>query len=367
MRLKHAHDPLHAGRARGLEHRPDLRRVMAVVVDDDDAARLALAFEPALGAAELRQRGRRALERHVQLQRNADGCQRVGDVVPPGHAERQRSQHRFDAGRAADDRRARAVAFQLHVARAERGRRLVQPVRHDARSSPSRDGAQVRIVDAEHRRAGRGDRLGESLESLHEAVEVAIALQVLLVDVRHHCHLRSQQQERPVAFVRLRHQQRPRAHARVAAEGRESSANHHRRIEPRPIQHQPHHRRRGGLAVRAADRDALSRRHQIRQELPAEQHRNPAPLRLGNLRVRRAHRRRAHDRVNPAHVARRVSLVEHEPQRLEVRRHRRRLHVRAAHLHALPQQDLGERAHAASADADEVHRAQGVGHCSRHL
>ena len=68
----------------------DLARMMGVVVDDGDAARLALHFEAATDPGEQAQR-RRPPPRAVEPQRDQDrqGGGRVPRVMSPRHAERQ--------------------------------------------------------------------------------------------------------------------------------------------------------------------------------------------------------------------------------------------------------------------------------------
>ena len=59
--------------------------MVAVVVDDEDAVRLAAHLEAPLGAAELPQAGRDALERQPELEADGDRRQRVLQVVPARH------------------------------------------------------------------------------------------------------------------------------------------------------------------------------------------------------------------------------------------------------------------------------------------
>ena len=73
MRLKR-HDDAAIQRARRREHRGDLGRMMAVVVDDQNAVRLAAHLEPPLGAAELAEPGGNLLERQAELEPDGDGA-----------------------------------------------------------------------------------------------------------------------------------------------------------------------------------------------------------------------------------------------------------------------------------------------------
>ena len=93
MRLKCDHDAP-PERARGGQDRRDLRRVMAVVVDHEDAVGLAADIEAPLRAAEILQSRGDAVEREAQLHADRHRRQRVQQVVPSGHGERQRAEGR---------------------------------------------------------------------------------------------------------------------------------------------------------------------------------------------------------------------------------------------------------------------------------
>ncbi len=93
MRLKHDDDPP-VERARGGDDRGNLRRMVTVVVHDEDAVRLAADVEAALGAAEVLQSCGDAIERQAQFHPDGDGRQRVLQVVPSRHDERERAERR---------------------------------------------------------------------------------------------------------------------------------------------------------------------------------------------------------------------------------------------------------------------------------
>src|SRR5690606_31882883 len=66
----------------------DLGGVVRVVVHDERVARGALDLEAAVHAGVLRQRAGDGRERHVQLQPDGDGGERIADVVEAGRVER---------------------------------------------------------------------------------------------------------------------------------------------------------------------------------------------------------------------------------------------------------------------------------------
>ena len=128
MRLERDDDPP-VERARRVEHRRNLGRMMAVVVDDQNAARLAAHLEAPLGAAELGEPGRDPVERQAELQADGHRGQRVLQVVPARHVQRQRAERldrRRRIARPADaPRDHRAVALErpeLDVGRRRRRR-----------------------------------------------------------------------------------------------------------------------------------------------------------------------------------------------------------------------------------------------------
>ena len=89
VRLHHG-DDLALGRfARRLQHRRDLDRMMAVVVDDGDAVPFAGAGEAPLDAAESRQRLADAFVGDAEFVRDRDRRGGVERVVPPRHRQRQ--------------------------------------------------------------------------------------------------------------------------------------------------------------------------------------------------------------------------------------------------------------------------------------
>ena len=83
--------------------------MVAVVVDDEDAARLAAHFEAPFGAAELSQPGRDLVERQVELEADRHRGERIGQVVATGHAQRERPEGHWRAGTVRLRRMTRAV------------------------------------------------------------------------------------------------------------------------------------------------------------------------------------------------------------------------------------------------------------------
>src|SRR5262249_34044964 len=109
VRLKgHDHSP--SERLRGGEDGGDLRGVMAVVVDDQDAVGLAAYVESPFHSAEFRQTCGDPFERQTQLETDRNGGKSVLQVVTTGHVQDDRAEGLWTAastssyGRAAVER-----------------------------------------------------------------------------------------------------------------------------------------------------------------------------------------------------------------------------------------------------------------------
>ena len=85
VRLERDDDPA-AERLRGENDSRNFRRMMAVVVNDQNPLRLAAHLEAALRAAELAEACGDPIERQPELESNGDGGERVQEVVATRHA-----------------------------------------------------------------------------------------------------------------------------------------------------------------------------------------------------------------------------------------------------------------------------------------
>ena len=207
-----------------------------------------------------------------------------------------------------------------------------------------------------------GAGFGESAERVYEPSKSRVALQVLA----RRCWsprppVADSREERTVALVRFGHRDtRCLSEPRMAAEGGEPSADDRGRIDAgvrrAPARSSPSSSR---LTVRAGDGDALASPHQIGEQLRARRITGmPRTLGFDHLGVRQL----APPTTAPPHLRRRrvlrvVAFVKlQRPAISQVRRHRRRAGdpIRS---HACPSRSRisAMRAHAAAADANEVH------------
>ena len=85
MRLEEReHSPLSRHLARRLEHRPKLRRIMGVVVDDADARCLADELEPAIDTPEACESAQRLVPAHPRRLERRERQRAVAAVVLSG-------------------------------------------------------------------------------------------------------------------------------------------------------------------------------------------------------------------------------------------------------------------------------------------
>ena len=350
--------------ARGLQHRLDLDRMVAVVVEDLDAVPRSGTREAALDAAEGRQALPDGVGRYAEFMRDRDRRRRVRHVVPAGHRQAQVGDRRLRAGLAVADghveQRRRAV--HAMVAEAHIGLRVLA-IGDDAAVLDAGDQRlHFRMVGAHHAEAVERHVLDELPESLANLVEGAVVVEMLGIDVGDDRDVGRQLQERAVALVGLDHHPLARAHAGIGAVGVDDAAIDHGRVEPAGVEQRRDHRGRRGLAMRAADGDRLAEAHQFGQHLGAPHDRQQLFARRLEFRIGFLDRGRDDDHFGVAEI---FGAVADEALDALVAQP---LHIGAVGLvgalHAIAEivQHLGDAAHADAADADEMHQADGLRH-----
>ena len=193
-----------------------------------------------------------------------------------GHAQVKRSQ----IVPARPNREAALKGAAIDIGDLQRGL-LTAPVSDDAAIHQRKKLLDVFVVQAQDGRAVERHLLDELEERGANLDDGRIVIQMLAVDVGDHGQDRAELQKRAVAFVGFHHQEIALAHARVgAAHGRGLPAHHHGGIEPGDIQHRGGHRRGGGFAVAAGDRDAVLQPHQLGQQFAARNHGNQQAARF---------------------------------------------------------------------------------------
>ncbi len=254
-------------------------------------------------------------ERQAEVQADGDGRQGILQVVAPGHAQHDLAQ-RLRSGRLACTRLAHVAHHRAapvepgtghvdaSVVRAV-GLQAVgdHPPRHRRQQLP-----QPLVVGARDDRAVERHLVGERDERLLQVLEIAVALQVLLVDVGDDGHRRRQLQERAVALVGLDDHELAAAQPRAAAEGAEPPADDRRRIEAAALEHERDHRRGRRLAVGARHRDAVLQAHQLGEHLGARDHGDAAPGGFDDLGIRWGGRPRSRRRRRRRRRGRRRAL-----------------------------------------------------------
>ena len=108
---------------------------------------------------------------------------------------------------------------------------------------------------------------------------------MLAIDIGHYRENRRKLEERTVAFVRLGHQILRFTQPRVGAHRVHASTDNDRGVKPAGGEHRSHHRSGGGLAMHAADGDAVLQPHQFGEHLGALNYGNVALVSSGDFYV----------------------------------------------------------------------------------
>ena len=362
VRLDHGDDaPLHAF-ARSGQHGADFHRVVAVIVDHCHATALdrdlADFGEAALHAAELGEAGLDAGIRAAHLHRNADGGERVLDIVAARHRQ-------FDALDPAE----RAIPLaQRHVeAIAARNRRHVlaanvglcgETVSHHAAVAHFGDHRlHFGVIDAEQRAAVERHVLDEFDEGVLHLVERTVVIEMLGIDVRHDGNGAVEAKEGTIALVRFHDHPVALAKARVGAVGVDDAAVDDGGVDPTRIEQRRHHRSRGGLAVGAGHRDGVLQAHQFGQHFRAAHHGDAVFERVDHFRILTLHGSGGDNHGRSLNVLCRVADRDLDAPLAQAFDHIPLGNIGALHTVAEVVHHLGNAGHADAADANEVDRA----------
>ncbi len=259
------------GFPRRLQHRLDLHRMVSVVVEDVNAVPFADGREASLDAAEARKPLADVVGRDAELVRDGDRGSGVGHVVAPRHRQPQSIDRGRRAGLAVADHHVeqRDRAIRAHIGEAHVGLRVLAIGDDAAVLDAAHQRLHFGMVDAHHAEAVERHVLDEVAECLAHAIEGAVMVEVLRVDIGDHGDLGRQLQERAVAFVGLHDHPFALAHARIGAVGVDDAAIDDGRVEPARLEQGGDHRGGGRLAVGAGDGDGLAEAHQLGQHLGA--------------------------------------------------------------------------------------------------
>ena len=203
MRLEYHHQPpIDAGACRR-QHRRNLGRVMPIVVDDHHAVFFAKPLESPFGTLELGQCRRDRFERDANLETHGHCSQRIEQVVAAWHLQPQFAEFDFLVPRTfrspvAHDR-ARPERLERHPVRRHARRRPAigrrETVGQKTTRDPRQHGPDRLIVRAGDHGAVERDLVRELDKGLLEVRPAAVALHVLVVDVRNHGDRRRQLQK----------------------------------------------------------------------------------------------------------------------------------------------------------------------------
>src|SRR3990170_932185 len=268
VRLEHRN---HLAAGSGLcsgERGPDLRRVMAVIVDNRDPVDLALDLEAALHAAETPERRTDYLDVDIELSRHGDCGETVIDIVHPGDGKLEPAE-------------VPAVVRDLEP-RAERSERNVLRLivglgTHAVRQIPLLNKRDERLnmlfVEAEYGDAVERDLVDEHEERILDLVDVLVVVEVFRVDVRHHGDGRRKFEKAPVALIGFGNEELALPELGVRAKAVQLAADDDRGVYVACRKNRGHHRGGGRLAVRAGNGHPVLEPHELREHFRAGDHR----------------------------------------------------------------------------------------------
>src|SRR5262249_55013117 len=190
-------------------------RMVAVVVDDENAVNLAVPLETPLSATKICQRRRDGVEANTETVGDGDGRQRVQKIMSTGYREPQRSEPyaliaipTIDNTSTAEGAKLHARAFDVHkraqFRRCARG--VVQSIGHDVSLELREQRREPRIVCTGNDATVERHLVGEVDKCLLQVSERPVVLHMLVIDVGQHGDRRPKQEEGAIAFIGLRNE-----------------------------------------------------------------------------------------------------------------------------------------------------------------
>ena len=360
MRLEQHHQIfIRPASARGFDGGVHFRRVVAVVIDQHRAARLAVDFrqrklakkiKAASGSLETFQRAQDRLVVNPLFRRHGHRRRRVQCVMASRGIERD-LQDLFILTHQAK----MALSPKLTVVLDANVGVVAKTVGGDLPADARQQFTDHRIVHAHHRASVERQVVQEVNKGLLQIFEVAmVGIHMVGFDVGHNRDHRLQMQERRIALIRFRNQITAMAETGMHARRFHQPAVDEGRVEPGFGVNTGHHRGGSGFAVSSGNRNPVAEAHQLRQHFRTADHRNARFVCGNDFRVICGNRAGNDHNAGIAHVFRAMVEINSGAKLRQLLGHRIRRQVGAADLVTFISQHFGNTAHTGTADADKV-------------
>src|SRR3972149_2894952 len=280
VRLEDRDHPVRPTLLRGPQYSLYLLRVVAVVVDNDYAARLSPYVKTPLDAGEAFEPGLYPLEGYLQFHRDRNGRERVIYVVLSREVER----HLAEALLIVPDLEGglHAVVDYLPGVEVGLGREAVGP---EPPRYPGYEPLNDRVVEADDGAAVERDLVHEVQERGLYVVHVLVVVHVLTVYVSDDRYRGRELQKAAVALVRLGHEEVPSAELGVGPQAVELSAGDYRGVHVGRGEYHRYHRCGSRLSVGACNGYPVLHPHELGEHLSPRDDGYLAGCRLLYLRV----------------------------------------------------------------------------------
>jgi hypothetical protein len=342
-----AAETAHAGAIQG---RADFGGMVAVVVDDGDAALDAAHLKAAIDAVESGKGVADGAGGDFEFHGDGDGGHGVEHVVTARNAQVKAAQ--IGGAVAQVEIAGKSVEGQFGGFHVGLGGGSIGD---DAAPDVGQNALHVGVVQADDRGAVKRHLVDEFDEGGADGFDGRIVIDVFAIDVGDHRQDGGEFQEGAVAFVGFGHQEIAAAHAGArTAHGAHTAADHYGGIEAGVVEDGGGHGSSGGLTMAAGDGDAVLEAHQLGQHFAARDDGDLEAARLLHFGVGFVHGGADDERTRTGDVGRRVAFEDARAHGFQALGGRRKLHVGAADLVSEVEQHFGNAAHADSADPREM-------------
>ena len=335
------------------ERRLNLLGMMSIVINDGHTVQHALLLKAAVGSGELPE----CLRGNVH-----------GNMVPLCHGDgRQGIQHVVLSGGSQGNAalllplyiEVIGGAAELIIGDIVRGivEAVVMAVGHDLCGESLHDLLVFRNLAADDDSAVIRRIAGKEAEGMTDIRQILEEIQMVRLHVQDDRHRREKAQEAVGVLAGFHHKVLRPAHADIAADGIQHSAERNRRVTLRGHENLRDHGCGRGLSVSTGNGDGVAvMLHYLSQKLRSRQHRNAAHLCRRKFRIVRMNRCGIDDHADViGDILRLLSVENLRSHPFQVSCQVRPVGIRTADRKLVIQKNLCQAAHADAADADKMH------------
>jgi len=247
--------------------------MVAIIIHHHDLLSFPLDLKTALYSTEILEAHCDRGKRHLEFHANSNRSQGIQDIVTSRHADIQFT----ECFATIVNRKAGTIGLMLYFGSLEI-RLTGQPISDQAFLDFGNHPLQVFIVQTKDNQAVERDLIDKINKRCTDLIQVLVIIEVILINVGHHCNGRRQFQKRTIRFVCFCHQKFTLTQLGIGTYGVETTAYDYGRVDPAVGEDGCHHAGGCRLTMSPGNGNAMLHAHQFSQHFGPGDHRNLATM-----------------------------------------------------------------------------------------